>query len=439
MASMRPKILIPAVLIFAAACALYSEVSVGPLNLVPSNIERGSDLQSMLRKSDYLRAMEMAAVIDSRSRPSASDLSLLGSAYLAAGRFDDARGRLRAALDLDPFRTTYAQIAWDLSQVEYLANNYESSLEWAKIASDHGLNVRKWHIDYLGSLAQVQTYQFSGKGRDRLSFKFGKPEVPRVQVRVNGAKETEAIIDSGAVLSIISERLASSLPVKRLGTFEGTFFGLLGEPIQVHFGLLDQLELGDIVIHNVPVAIMPDTKMRFLVSKSEEKEFRIDFLLGSNLLKEFRIELDFGSHHVTFHKLTAADRHPDPEQNLFFLGFRPHVRGAINRKGWFTFILDTGSEITFLNEAKLAQLPVQLFNTGAHSAMLQGLGGAMKRGAKLEDVEIGVDRWGGKFETLPMYTSDEKENAVGIVGQNFLKNFDVVIDFGRMRIDLNRR
>ncbi|HJQ40404.1 MAG TPA: aspartyl protease family protein [Thermoanaerobaculia bacterium] len=435
----RTKVLVVVLLLVAAGCALYSEVSVGPLNLLPSNIERGSDLQSMLRKSDYLRAMEMAAVIDSRSRPNAADLSLLGSAYLAAGRLDEARGRLRAALDLEPFRTTYAQVAWDLSQVEYLANNYESSLEWAKIASERGLNVRKWHIDYLASLAQVPAYQFSGRGRDRLSFKFSKPEVPRVQVRVNGSKEMEAIIDSGAVLSIISERFAASLPVKRLGSFEGTFFGLLGEPIQVHFGLLEQLELGEIVIRNVPVAIMPDAKMRFLISKSEQKEYRIDFLLGSNLLKEFRLELDFGSHHVTFHKLTAADRRPDPEQNLYFHGFRPHVRGAINRRGWFIFILDTGSEITFLNESKLAQLPVQLFNTGAHSATLQGLGGAMKRGAKLEDVEIGVDRWGGKFETLPMYSSDDKENAVGILGQNFLKNFDVVIDFGRMRVDLNRR
>jgi hypothetical protein len=38
-----------------------------------------------------------------------------------------------------------------------------------------------------------------------------------------------------------------------------------------------------------------------------------------------------------------------------------------------------------------------------------------------------------------MYSSDENEHAVGIVGQNFMKNFNVVIDFGRMRVDLERR
>ena len=45
------------------------------------------------------------------------------------------------------------------------------------------------------------------------------------------------------------------------------------------------------MIENVPVAIMPDDKMRFLIS--DKKEFKIDFLLGANLLKEFRTEMDF--------------------------------------------------------------------------------------------------------------------------------------------------
>jgi len=435
---MRPKVAV-AGLVLLAGCALYSEVTVSPLNLLPTNIDRGSDLQSMIRKNDYLRAIEMAAAVDARPRRNSADLGALGSAYLAAGRYDDARDRLRAALDLDPFRTTYAQVAWDLSQVEYLANNYELSLEWAKIAVDHGLNIRRWHLDYLNALSKVAVYDFSGATHDRVSFKFGKPDVPRVNARVNGTRDVEAIVDSGAVLSIVSTRLATSLPVKSLGAFEGTFYGLLGEPIAVTFGILDQIELGDIVIRNVPVAIMPDDKMRFLISKREQKEYRMDLLLGSNLLKEFRLELDFNDRHVKLTKLTDADRHPDADQNLFFNGFRPHVRGAVNRKGWYLFILDTGSEITFLNESRLANLPVQLFGSGSHSATLQGLGGAMKRGAKLENVEIGVDRWGGKFKTLPMYTSDDKEIAVGIIGQNFMKNFNVVIDFGRMRVDLQRR
>ena len=426
-------------LLLLGGCALYSEVDVVPLTILPANIDRGSDLQAMILKADYLRAMEQTAAVEARRNPTAADLGALGTAYLAAGRYDEARTHLRRALDLNPFRASYAQIAWDLSQVEYLANNFESSLEWALIAQQRDLTIRQWHLEYLKSLAAVPVYQFSGEQSAPLTFAFGKPDVPRVRARVNRGEELEAIIDSGAVVSIVSQRLATSLAVKSLGTFEGTFYGLLGEPIAVRFGLLETLELGGIVVQNVPVAIMPDEKMRFLISRRDGTEFRMDFLLGSNLLKEFRIELDFGRARAVFTRLTERDRRPAADQNLFFEGFRPHVRGSVNRRGWYLFILDTGSEITFLNSRRLGSMPVSTFSTGAHTATLQGLGGAMKRGAKLENVEVGVDDWGGRFKTLPMYEAEEKNQAVGIIGQNFLKNFNVIIDFGRMRVDLKRR
>jgi hypothetical protein len=432
------KLAAVAFLFALSGCALYKEVSIEPLLLTPASIDRGSDVQSMLRKADYLRALEQAAALDPKQQRPAAELAGYGSAYLTAGRYDDARRHLRAALDLNPFRSSYADIAWDLSQVEFLANNFESSLDWANIAVDHGMKIRQWHLDYLKALAGTPVYRFSGKSEERMPFRFGRPDVPRLNVRINKHTEMEAIVDSGAVLSIISNRLASSLPVRRLGNFQGTFYGLLGEPITVQFGILDSLELGGMVIENVPVAIMPDEKMKFLISKKEGKEFNMNFLLGTNLLKEFRLDINFDTHHITFKQLTARDRHPVPDQNLFFKGFRPHVRGAVNRKGWFLFIIDTGSEITFLNESRLSFLPVTIFGS-QHTATLQGLGGSMKRGSKLEDVEVGIDKWAGSFETIPMYAGDESDAAVGIVGQNFLGHFNVVIDFGRMRVDLTRR
>lgn len=437
---MRIRRLAIAVLpLLLAGCTLYNEVVVGPLLILPSGIERGTDVQSMLRRSDYRGAIEFASAVDARSKPNAVELAALGSAYLAAGRFDDARSRLRTALDLDPFRSTYAEIAWDLSQVEYLANNYESSYEWAQVAIERGLSIRPWHLKYLQALANVPCYSFSGSQSERVPLRFGHPEVPRIDAKLNGIAHVEAIIDSGAVVSIVSTRMAERLKVRSLGDFEGTFYGLLGEPIQVRFGLIDTLQLGDMTIENVPVAIMPDHKMRFLVSGEGEREFRMDFLLGANLLKEFRLELDFNHDRATFTHLTPADRRPAADQNLFFEGFRPHVRGAVNRRGWYLFVLDTGSEITFLNQRRLEQLPVSLFGSGVHSATLQGLGGSMKRGGKIENVEVGLDKWAGTFKTLPMYESGEHESAVGIIGQNFLQNFNVVIDFGQMRVDLKRR
>jgi hypothetical protein len=423
-------------LVLMSGCTLYNEVSIKPIYITPQNLERGGDLSQMIRRADFLRAYELGKTIDAKPRPTVAELSQLGAAELAGGRFDDARRHLRAALDLEPPRETYAAIAWDLSQLEYLSNNFAASLDWAETANDFGLGVKKWHLDYLRALSDFNVYSFRGTVSDEVPIRIGRPDVPRVDIVINGSKPASAVIDSGAVLSIISERLASSLPIRRLGEFEGMFYGLLGEPIPVKFGIIDTLEIGTITIDNVPVAIMPDENMSFFVS--DRREFRMDFLLGANLLKEFRTELDFRRNRATFTRLQARDRKPDADQNLFFDNFRPLVRSTINQKGWFLFVLDTGSEVTFLNDSQLMALPINIYAPRLHNATLQGLGGARKRGAKVENVEIGIDKWAGTFKTLPMYSSPGEQRSVGIVGENYLRNFIVVLDFGRMRVDLQR-
>jgi Aspartyl protease/Tetratricopeptide repeat len=431
------KIAVPAaVALFIAGCSLYNDVSIGPLILNPAQIERGSDVQAMVNKSDFLRAIEFRPVVEARQRKSAAELMALGTAEMASGRYDEARRHLREALDLQPFRETTAHIEWALSQVEYMCNNFEPALDWAQAANSHGMAIKQWHIDYLTALAHTNVYKYSGLPSSQIPMRASRPDVPRIDVRINGRRSVNAVIDSGAVLSIVSERFAAELSVHKLGQFRGEFFGLLGEPISVQFGLLDSVTLGDIVLENVPVAIMPDDEMRFVVAG--KREFKIDFLLGANFLKEFRTDLDFPRGVVTFYHLTSEDRRPATDQNLFVQGFRPYVRGTVNRRGWYMFVLDTGSEVTFLNDLQMMNLPLGNVPPRAHNAMLQGLGGTKKRGAKIDNVEIGADRWAGTFRTVPMYSAGEQESAAGIVGENFLKNFRVVLDYGRMRLDLLR-
>jgi hypothetical protein len=432
---MNRKLLVSAITL-AAGCSLYSEVSIRPLVMNPVNIQRGTDMRSMEAKADFLRGLALASQIEARPKRSAQELATLGAIELSAGRYDDARRHLRAALDLNPFHEVAARIAWSLAQVEYLSNNFESSLEWTELAAANGLVIKQWHVEYLRSLQHTAVYRFTGSPSARVPLRFSRPDVPRVNVGINGARSADAVIDSGAVLSIVSERAAAEHHIRRLGDFQGTFFGLLGEPIPVRFGLLDTLTIGELAIESVPVAIMPDDKMRFLVSG--RREFHIDFLIGANLLKEMRTDLDFPRGEVTFTPLRNEDRRPAGDQNLFIQGFRPFVRGTVNRHGWYLFVFDTGSEITFLNELRLDNLPVWQLATKVHDATLQGLGGSKKRGAKIENVEVGIDRWAGTFRTVPVYAASDHESAAGIIGENFLKNFRVVLDFGRMRVDLIR-
>lgn len=423
----RSALLLCAVLV--SGCALTSDVAVSPLRLNAGDItHRTTSVSDLVESGDYTAAIAFA----SGKRLGLRELAALGRAEMAAAHYDAAREHLKAALGLNPYRTDAAQIAWDLSQTEYLSNNFAAAREWAEAATKYGISVKDWHLQYLEALTAQPVYGFSGATSARMLMSTNTPAIPRIRVKVNGDHNAVAVIDSGAVLSIISEEFAKELSIRSLGDFEGTFFGLLGEPISVRFGLVETLELGKMVVHNVPVAIMPDAKLNFFVAN--KKPFKMDLLLGANLLKEFRIELDFRHSRAEFTRLAVADRNPAPNQNLFFVGFRPFVHATINRKGWFLFVLDTGSEISFLNEAEIASTPI--WNSPKyHGAMLQGLGGATKRGVKIEKVSIGVDQWSGFFRDLPLYHT-EQTRSLGIIGENFLNQFIVRIDFGTMRVDL---
>src|ERR1043165_1948476 len=190
--------LVALVVLAIAGCALYSDVTIVPLSVQPANIDHPSDLPSMIRKADLVRAVQLAPTIEAKHNRSAQDLAALGSAEMISGRYDDARRHLRAAIDLAPFRTTYSTIAWDLSQLEYMSNNFEASLDWAHIAAEHGMVIKKWYTDYLAALAGVNVYQVSGKRTERISMRASHPDVPRVEARLNKTKSATGIIDPGA-------------------------------------------------------------------------------------------------------------------------------------------------------------------------------------------------------------------------------------------------
>lgn len=427
-----------AVLLAAAAsgCALHSHVSISPLHLKPGDVTPpASSVSELVSLGDYSRALAWAPRVLNHPKPHWRELAALGRAYASTGRSDQARIVLRRALLEKPPGADAALIAWEISQVEFLENDFTAAREWLDVARRMGVSVRPWYPGFLDAMANVSAYRVEGAPEVRLPMRSVRPEVPRIDVRLNAADPIEAVIDSGAVLSIISEGLAERSGVHVFSGLEGTFYGLLGEPIAVRFGLIDSLQLGAMTLRSVPVAIMPDQKLSFLVGKDDR--LQMDLLLGANLLKEFRLELDFWRETAVFTHIPRALRRPEADANLFMVNFRPFVHATIENRGWYLFVLDTGSEITYLNESEL--IKTRVFKAPrSHRARLQGLGGAQKQGFKVERISIGLHEWSGKFRDIPLYNSDAGD-SVGIIGEDFLRNFRVVIDFGRMRVDLHRQ
>ena len=409
-------------------CTLKNEVEVYPLVTSPPR-RLFSTLVSSVEAGDYVRALTFIEASAGKTERSAEEAAALGKIELASGRYQAAYRHLQEALARESSRDKRALIAFDLSQTAYLDDRFDDARRWAREAAGYGLPIRSWYLAFLDALAGVPALTITGTTEQK-AFAFGAPDIPRIQASVNGRRDVTAILDTAAVLTIVSEKLASDLSIRKLGEFNGTFVGLIGEPIRVTFGILESIRIGELEARNVPVAIMPDDKLSFFVV--EKQPFKMDLLLGMNLLRRLRLDLRFTGRILS---MTPIERNDEliEDPNLFLVDFRPVVPASIHRKGSYPFLLDTGSEVTFLNSTTLADTSARGART-VHGATLQGLGGARKYGEKIGAVELGLAGWGATYETLPLYEHDS--SAFGIVGQSFLKHFRVVIDFGRMRLDL---
>jgi hypothetical protein len=419
-----------------SGCSLHDEVTITPLMISPADIKRAPNFaEDHVAIGDYPSAIALAPAIDAKAKPSVKELKALAEAELAAGRYDDARRHFRAALRQSPFRTDYGAICWGLSQVEYWTKDFAQAHSWAVEAGEHGVEIRSWWIRLLDELRSTSIHRIEGEREVSVTIAHTKPDIPRVETRVNDTR-VSGIIDSGAAMTIVSDRLAAEARLPMLGDFTGTFYGLLNEPIEVRFAMIDRLRIGEMTIRSVPVAVMSGEKMKFITLN--KTPFHIDLLIGANLLREFRLDLDFSESRLTLAWVPIEERRPAKDQNLFFVQGKPTVHGTLDGKGWYLLVVDTGSEVTYLNSSEINRTQVgRSFAKVYRGAELQGLGGSTKRGIKVEHVSIGIDTWAGLFKNLPLYSSP-RSGALGLVGENFLRNFRVTLDFGRMKMTLDR-
>jgi predicted aspartyl protease len=124
-------------------------------------------------------------------------------------------------------------------------------------------------------------------------FKLAKPDKPLILVEtmVNGKGRYRFVLDTGASLTMISPELAKKLDVQRNETQKGVG---AGGSVEVHFGTVKSLAIGETQLDGLMVEIMELTG----ISKAIETE--IDGIVGYNFLKKFRVVIDYPRQTVTF-------------------------------------------------------------------------------------------------------------------------------------------
>jgi tetratricopeptide (TPR) repeat protein len=202
---------------------------------------------------------------------------------------------LRRAIELDPNEPDYyVSLARTCSRLELYneaADAYQRFLDVSpRTDAERRARIRGL-IDFYRYLGATRIHRSAGQVVSQTSFDLIQNR-PFVNVMLNGKGPFRFVIDTGASLSVISDRAAQRLglrPVARGGMARA--IGGSGS-FPIIYALLDSVELGGMRVDTVPVYIRtvhsaPD------VSDAE----RADGYIGLSMLANFLVSIDYQNRH----------------------------------------------------------------------------------------------------------------------------------------------
>ena len=265
-----------------------------------------------------------------------------------------------------------------------------------------------------------------------LAVDFGRPNLVRLPVRVNGRPAEEMVLDSGASVSLLTDTAAARLGVRFVPGATAAARGLHATETPMRLGWLDAVRVGDLTLTDVPVGVLPDGTLTF--ETASLGVFRLNGVLGAHFMKEFDWRLEYIEKRLYVKRLDPKAVRGSKDQNLFFRRLKPMVRTSLNGQPWSIFLLDTGSEPSMVTREGLRK--TRLFEPeSAFPVTLEGIGNSRVSWGKISNVSLGVDAFMVRFKDIVVKEEGEGLED-GILGASFLANFDVGIRFGSMTLTL---
>ncbi|MGE5344926.1 MAG: aspartyl protease family protein, partial [Acidithiobacillales bacterium] len=278
---------------------------------------------------------------------------------------------------------------------------------------------------------------FAGAGagqRTAVRIRYGKPNLVRLAVGVNGIEAGEMIFDSGASLSLLTESAAARLGIEMVADAVAPARGLHQKEIPMRFGWARTISIGTFTLHDVPFGVLPDESLSF--ETEAVGLFRPDGVLGVHLLKEFDWRIELSKRRLQAIRLGGGTVAESPGQNVFFRRMKPMVRVSFNRQPWSLFLLDTGSEPTMVTPEGLAANRYTGYEPSA-PITLEGIGKTHVSWSKVSDITLGIGRYAVWFKNLVVNEGGDTLGD-GIIGMSFLALFDVELRFSNMTLSLER-
>jgi predicted aspartyl protease len=247
-------------------------------------------------------------------------------------------------------------------------------------------------------------------------------------VSVNGSQEREFILDTGAGTTLLTTELAALSGIRPTATKEGIG---AGGKIVIQMGQADSVRVGQVTKRETAVAITDGVLKIGAVIGAQ-----VHGTLGHSFFGDLRMTLDY--HRCRLH-LDGDPHLPDPGGIPFRLAHPEKplvlVDTVVNGKGPYPFAVDTGASTSVI-ASDLARAAGIL---GRAAPAMTGGGGAVSASVgTIQSVAIGD----ATRENLPvliagfltLISQATGARMDGIVGYNFLRKFQVVIDYPNSRL-----
>jgi len=246
-------------------------------------------------------------------------------------------------------------------------------------------------------------------------------------VHVNGHGPFDFILDTGAGTSLLSSNLAKELKVKILGSKEGHS---AGGKVAVSLAKVDSLAVGETKLGVVDVGIVDLSHIGNTVGA------KIDGDLGYNFLKHFRVTINYRDLEIRLEdpkRVESFARNARIEVPIRLASAaKPLILVDVcaNGRGPFQFAIDTGTSTTATSPELAKGLGVKSSPVGAGTtggAPVDFFAGSLRSfqlgGAKIDDMPVVV------ADFFAMLNAAIGAKLDGIVGYNFLRNYQVGIDY----------
>ena len=419
----------------AISCAAPDRaVEVLPSDAIKPPQRLGFHPEEALGRGEYLELESLFRAMPAAELESTPGyLAAYGKALLARGDLDAALPLLNKAIEKESRAVRRGELEWALAQAYIFWDEPGLALEFARAAREDGYGLLPGYLNFLDAIQNVPLYAGPAFGESHeVDFSMEAFDLIRMPVQVNGTA-SGAILDTGAAYTILTQSFGKAAGVREIPDSKAFGRGLHTKEFPLTFGIIDRLDVAGFVVQNVPVMLMPDDALLFVTSRGE---FPVPMVLGLHLIKQFRLGLAYDTRKLSLTRVDIRGAGRDPAQNLFVARGRLFARASINRYGWYEMLLDTGSEPTMLTSSGVER--AKLLASGKfYPKTLYGLGKSQAAWARVDSVTIGLADFAVKFQNL-VVKEDDGALEDGILGNSFLQNFRVSLDFKAMRIGLER-